>query len=111
MLAVWILSQVRNDARTAAKSLPFDIRGRPFSWIQYEIGMDDHFGFCPDDAVMRVYAAADRGTTSTKRMNAYFFKLTREYVSDLILKCVDGKFQNVAGSAVGKRESADIVGY
>ena len=79
-----------------------EIRGRPFSSIQYETGIDDHFGFCPDDVVMRVYAAAVREKTITKKMKAYFFKLTREYVSDLILKCFDGKFQEVSGSAVGK---------
>jgi hypothetical protein len=44
-------------------------------------------------------------------MKRYFFKLTREYGSDLILECFDGKFQDVAGSAVGKRESVDIVRY
>src|SRR5262245_54075513 len=52
--AVATFSQVRNEASTAANSLPFTNCGEPLSFIQYETGIDGHFGVCPEEAVMRV---------------------------------------------------------
>jgi hypothetical protein len=46
--------QVWNDARIAARSLPFKTPRAPSSFIQNGTGIDDHFGLSPAEVVMRV---------------------------------------------------------
>jgi hypothetical protein len=38
----------------AANSLPLESCGSPFTLIQYEMGIEDHFGVCPEDRVILV---------------------------------------------------------
>jgi hypothetical protein len=64
--------------------------------------MAAHLGLSPEDVVMRMCATAVWGIRMTRRMNTYFFKLTREYASDLVLKCVYGNPYALARPAIGK---------
>ena len=64
-----------NAAWIAANSLPFVIVDKPFSLIQYETGMNDHFGVSPVLKVMRVYANALAQQAKKTKMKRYFFKL------------------------------------
>jgi hypothetical protein len=73
--AVATFSQVRNEASIAANSLPFTSCGDPRSLIQYETGIEDHFGVSPNEAVMRVYAQPLAQKTNINKMQEYFFKV------------------------------------
>jgi len=56
----------------------------------------------PEDIVMRMCAETFRENRMTKRMARYFFKLAREYASNLILKCLYRKPYRFARAAIRK---------
>ena len=64
------------------------------------IGIDAHRGLRPEDMVMRICAEVFRENRITKRRARYFFKLAREYASNLILERLYRKPYRFARAAI-----------